>query len=489
MSTANNLYTVLAFDFGASSGRAILATYTPDKDAPLQCTEVHRFENTPRIMGQNFCWDFDTLFAEIKIGIAKAGTFDSVGFDTWGVDFGLLDENGKLLASPVHYRDVRTDGIPEKAFEKISLNRLYAYTGNQVMAINTLFQLLGLEQQQPELLAKAKTLLFMPDLFAYHLCGNAVCEDSIASTSQMLNPMTKEWSTPVLNTFGISPDLFGERVSSGSVIGTMPCQDGTAKVIAVAGHDTQCAVAAMPTSAKNVAFLSCGTWSLLGTELDKPLLTEQSNALNLSNEIGANGKINYLKNIIGLWIIQECRRIWTSAGTKYSYTELEQMALAAPPLACFIDPDAPEFSVPGNMPALIQEFCRKTGQVVPETVGEITRCVYESLGLKYYFALQQISSITGTNFTALHILGGGTQSKLLCQFAANAIGLPVYAGPVEATALGNIIIQLKALGAVADIDAGRELIAKTETIITYLPQEQDAWARAFAFYKTLLIKE
>ncbi|MFI3170170.1 MAG: rhamnulokinase family protein [Faecalibacterium sp.] len=489
MKELKTLYTVLAFDFGASSGRAIVASYAPNEAKPLQYKEVHRFENNPRMMGQNFCWDFDALLSEVKIGIAKAGKFDSIGFDTWGVDFGLLDENGNLLAQPVNYRDARTEGMLEKAFEKISLNRLYAYTGNQVMTINTLFQMLGLENQQPELLAKAKKLLFIPDLFAYQLCGNAVCEDSIASTSQMLNPVTKEWSTPVLDTFGISPDLFGERVSSGTVIGTMPCEDGTASVISVAGHDTQCAVAALPTNAANVAFLSCGTWSLLGTELEKPLLTEQSNALNLSNEIGANGKINYLKNIIGLWIIQECRRIWTSEGTKYSYSELEQMALEAAPLTSFIDPDAPEFAVPGNMPTLIQEFCRRTNQVVPETVGEITRCIYESLALKYHFAMQQIATITGTPFTALHILGGGTQSKLLCQFTASAIGMPVFAGPIEATALGNIIIQLKALEALPDIATGRTLIAQTEEILLYSPSDQDAWTRAFAFYKTILTKE
>lgn len=484
-----NTYTVLAFDFGASSGRAITATYAPDAATPLQYTEVHRFENSPRMMGQNFCWDFETLLAEVKTGIAKAGKFDSIGFDTWGVDFGLLDEHGTLLAPPVHYRDTRTDGMLEKAFEKISLNRLYAYTGNQVMNINTLFQLLGLQEQAPELLAKAKTLLFIPDLFAYHLCGNAVCEDTIASTSQMLNPITKEWSAPVLDTFGISPSLFGKRVASGSVIGTTPCEGGEAKVIAVAGHDTQCAVAALPTNADKVAFLSCGTWSLLGTELDKPLLTEQSNALNLSNELGANGKINYLKNIIGLWIIQECRRVWAENGTKYSYTELEQLALAAAPLTSLIDPDAPEFGVPCDMPTRIQEFCRKTGQPVPETVGEITRCIYESLALKYHFAVQQLSGITATPFTALHLLGGGTQSKLLCQFTANATGLPTFAGPVEATALGNIIIQLTALGALPSIEAGRNLIAKTETILPYTPSDQDAWTRAFVFYKTILVKE
>lgn len=470
---------VLAFDFGASSGRAILATFENGK---LSYEEIHRFENNPRDKDGHFCWDFDTLLSEVKLGIEKAGEFDSIGFDTWGVDFGLLDENGKLLADPVHYRDARTEGMVEKALKIMDAKTLYAKTGNQIMNINTLFQLLALKQQQPQLLKQAKTMLFMPDLFSYMLSGTAACEQSIASTSQMMNLSKGTWSTEVLKAFDLPQGLFMPPVKSGTVTGKM----GNAKMVAVAGHDTQCAVAAVPTQSEDIAFLSCGTWSLLGTELDSPVLTEQSAALGLSNELGANGKCNYLKNIIGLWLIQESRRAWRKKGEEYSYAELERLALDAKPLQCFIDPDSPEFTPPGDIPSRVQEFCRKTGQYVPKTVGEIMRCIYESLALKYRFAVQQLQTVTGKSFKALHILGGGTKDRLLCQMSANSTGLPVVAGPIEATALGNIIIQLVALGDISDIAEGRALIAQTETLKNYAPCDTDAWDKAYEAYKTIL---
>ncbi len=464
---------VLAFDFGASSGRAILATYA---NGSLTYEEVHRFENNPVEKNGHLCWDFDDLMQNVRKGIAKAGAFDSIGFDTWGVDFGLLDAEGNLMDSPVHYRDTRTNGMVEKALQKMPAETLYAETGNQIMGINTLFQLIAAD------LHGAKTLLFMPDLFAYLLCGKAVCETTIASTAQLLSPQTATWSKAVQTAFEIPETLFAPLVKSGTVIGTHQ----NAKVISVAGHDTQCAVAALPTNAADVAFLSCGTWSLLGTELAQPVLTTESMRENLSNEIGANGKINYLKNIIGLWLIQESRRAWQRKGEAYSYAELERLALAAKPLQCFIDPDAPTFTPPGDIPARVQEFCRATGQYVPQTVGEIMRCIYESLALKYRFATQQLSRITGKNFTALHILGGGTKDQLLCQMTANSCNLPVVAGPIEATALGNIIIQLTALGDLESLDAGRALIASTEVLKHYAPCEQDAWSKAYEIYKTIL---
>lgn len=470
---------VLAFDFGASSGRAILATF---ENGRLSYEEIHRFENNPRDKDGHFCWDFDTLLSEVKLGIEKAGEFDSIGFDTWGVDFGLLDESGRLLADPVHYRDARTEGMVEKALKIMDAQALYAKTGNQIMSINTLFQLIALKQQQPELLKKAKTMLFMPDLFSYMLSGTAACEQSIASTSQMMDLSKGTWNTEVLKVFDLPENLFLTPVKSGTVTGSL----GNAKMVAVAGHDTQCAVAAVPTQSEDIAFLSCGTWSLLGTELDSPILTQQSAALGLSNELGANGKCNYLKNIIGLWLIQESRRAWRKKGEEYSYADLERLALDAKPLQCFIDPDAPEFTPPGDIPARVQEFCRKTGQYVPQTVGEIMRCIYESLALKYRFAIQQLQAATGKSFKALHILGGGTKDRLLCQMSANSTGLPVVAGPIEATALGNIIIQLVALGKLKDIAEGRALIAQTETLKNYAPCEIAAWDKAYEAYKTIL---
>lgn len=465
---------VLAFDFGASSGRAILASY---EDGRLSWEEIHRFENIPVEQDGHLRWDFDTLLLEVQAGLDKAGAFDSVGFDTWGVDFGLLDEQGALLELPVHYRDARTQGILPAAFERMPAEELYHRTGNQIMPINTLFQLLVLQTQQPELWKRAKKLLFMPDLFAHALCGRAACERSIASTSQMLDPATGSWDGEVLATFGVPWGLFAPPVQSGSILGTY----GGAKVIAVAGHDTQCAVAALPTNQPNVAFLSCGTWSLLGCELDAPLLTDAT----FSNELGAGGKVHYLKNIIGLWLIQESRREWKRQGKDYSYAELERLALTAEPFRSFIDPDDPTFASPGDIPERVRECCRRTGQPVPESVGAVMRCIYESLAFKYRYTLHQLSAATGKRFTALHVLGGGSKDGLLCRMTANACGLPVVAGPVEATALGNIIIQLTTLGALKDIAAGRELIARTETLRRDEPVEQALWNSAYHTYTNL----
>lgn len=475
----------LAFDLGASSGRAILAEYAAGR---LQYTQVHRFENQPVERGGTLFWDFSALLREIRLGMEKAGRFDSLGFDTWGVDFGLLGENGRLLQDPVHYRDKRTAGICEEAFARMPPGELYRATGNQIMPINTLFQLLALRRQAPALLQRAKTLLFMPDLLAYTLCGRAVCERSIASTSQLLDPAAATWSGEVLRRFCIPRSLLAPLVPSGTVIGRLA---GGEQVIAVAGHDTQCAVAALPAEpreAERAAFLSCGTWSLLGTELDSPVLTGLSQELGLSNELGANGKINYLKNIIGLWLIQESRRAWRRQGREYSYAQLEALALEAPPFACFIDPDAPEFAPPGDIPARVREFCRRTRQQVPETAGEVVRCIYESLALKYRFALGQLARATGKRFEALHILGGGAKDGLLCQMAASCCGLPVKAGPVEATALGNLLIQLTALGRLPNLDAGRSLLAQTETIRLYPPGDPAPWNRAFERYQHTILK-
>ena len=468
---------VLAFEFGASSGRAILAEYD---GGALSYREVHRFENCPRESEGHFRWDFSDLMANVRLGIEKAGAFDSIAFDTWGVDFGLLGEDGTLLGDPVHYRDGRTEGMTDEAFRTMNAGALYAATGSQIMPINTLFQLLAVTESDPE--SRAKRLLFMPDLFAHALCGADACETTIASTSQMLDARTGAWSRSVLDAFGIPETLFAPLVKSGTVVG----EYRGAKVVAAAGHDTQCAVAALPAPDRDAAFLSCGTWSLLGCELDAPVLTDESRKLELSNERGANGKVNYLKNIIGLWLIQESRRQWRREGQEYSYAELEQLALAAEPLRSFIDPDAPEFTPLGDIPGRVRAFCRRNGQPVPESVGAVMRCIYESLALKYRFALDQLSEATGKRFSALHILGGGTKDGLLCRMTADCSGLPVLAGPVEATALGNIVLQLIALGELRDVDEGRALIARTESVKRFEPGEQNAWNRAYETYKTIL---
>lgn len=471
---------VLAFDFGASSGRGILATY---QDGTLKIEEIHRFENNPVEQDGHLRWDFPYLLSQVKVGIEKAGAFDSIGFDTWGVDFGLLGKDGKLLACPVHYRDGRTEGMVEKALQQIDADTLYAATGTQIMAINTLFQLLALKEQQPELLEQCQSLLFMPDLFAYYVSGEKVCEQTIASTAQILDLTTKQWSPEVLHAFGLPDKLFARPVSSGCQIGTL---ENGAKVVSVAGHDTQCAVAAMPTTEADVAFLSCGTWSLLGCELDAPILTKESHELGLSNELGANGKINYLKNIIGLWLIQESRREWKRQGQDYSYTDLEKLALAEPALQSFINPDDILFTPPGDLPGRVQEYCRKTNQPVPQTVGQIMRCIYESLALKYRFALGQLAQVTGKNFKTLHVLGGGAQDGFLCQLTADCTGIPVVAGPIEATALGNILIQLVALGALPDLEEGRRMLVRTEKLKQFAPKIGADWQEAYDRFVTLL---
>ena len=481
---SNNETRVLAFDLGASSGRAILGIY---ESGSLKVEEVHRFENTPVRTDGHLRWNFGQLLAEVRKGIEKAGSFHGVGFDTWGVDFGLIDENGFLLEDPVHYRDERTAGMCEKTFEKVSAQELYERTGNQIMPINTLFQLIALKNEHPELLEKADRLLFMPDLFAHAICGSAVCEQTISSTSQMLDPKTMAWDNELLEKLGLPHRLLSPTVPSGTVVGELPLNGyPAAKVIAVAGHDTQCAVAAIPTEREDVAFLSCGTWSLLGTELNEPVLTRKSMELELSNEVGADGKINYLKNIIGLWLIQECRRNWRDRGVDLSFAELAAEAEKSPALRCFVDPDAEVFVSPGDMPKRIQEFCRRTGQYVPQTVGEISRCIYESLALKYRFALEQLQAVTNKRFSALHILGGGSNAALLCQMTADACGIPVIAGPAEATALGNIMIQLVALGHLPSLKDGRDLIAKTQQVIRYEPHTDSEWERAYDDYLKIL---
>ena len=458
---------VLAFDFGASTGRAIKAVFDGES---IKYEEIHRFENVPKTVDGHICHDVDMIFREIIAATEKAGDVDSIAFDTWGVDYALLDKQGNIIHAPYHYRDERTRDALGKAFALISPDELYAETGNQIMNINTLFQLICDEN-----LNKADKLLFMPDLFAYLLTGEKVCERTIASTSQMLNPITAAWSEKVMSAFGISGELFARICPSATVNGYY----NGIPVISVAGHDTQCAVAAMPAVSENAAFLSCGTWSLIGCELDSPVMTAESNALELSNEVGANGKINFLKNISGLWLIQETRRDLARTDRKYSYNELEMLARESERFRSFIDPDSPELSAHGNLPEKIREYCRKTDQPVPETVGQIVRCIYESLALKYRLALEQISECTGKRFDVLHLMGGGTKDGFLCELAAQSIGIPVIAGPVEATALGNIILQLIALGEIESIEEGRKIIAATEKVKEFTSAHTSDWDEAY----------
>lgn len=483
---------VLAIDFGASSGRAILGTFDGKK---ITLNEIHRFSNDPVSINGTVYWDVQRLFFEIKQSMLKAkehGGFDSIGIDTWGVDFGLLRRDGTLLENPVHYRDRRNDGMVEKSADYMSRERLYDITGIQFMDFNTLFQLLSLKENRPYILDEAETLLFMPDLFDYMLTGEKNAEYSIATTSQMVDLKTNDWSKEILDSFGIKKSLLPKIVKTGTKIGTLSddiCEElgiPKADVIAVAGHDTQSAITATPTEEDDFAFISCGTWSLFGTEVKKPIINEASKKLNVTNEGGYDYTTAFLKNICGLWLIQESRRQWQREGTLYSYAELEKEALACEEFKCFIDPDAPEFAPMGNIPERVREYCKKTNQYVPETVGEIMRCIYESLALKYRFTLEGIEECTGKKYEKLHVMGGGTKDKLLLKMTADSCGIPVFGGPIEATALGNVALQLMSSGDITDIKAARKIIAEGEELKAYTPENREKWENAFARFKRIV---
>ena len=476
---------VLAFDFGASSGRAIIGCFDGDK---ITLEEVHRFSNDPVSVGGTVYWDVLRLFYEIKQGIVKAkiaGGFDSIGIDTWGVDFGLIDSEGKLMENPVHYRDTRTAGLVDESFKTMPKEKLYGITGIQFMELNTLFQLISLKKYRPWMLERADKMLFMPDLLAYMLTGRMCAEYSIATTSQLIDLETKSWSEEILDAFGIKKSLFAPLVKSGTVLGELSkeiceeCGVAPVPVISVCGHDTQSAITSVPCEDGNFAFLSSGTWSLFGTELDKPIVNETSMNINITNEGGFDGSTGFLKNIIGLWLIQESRRQWKREGEEYSYADLEKLALAAEPFKCFIDPDAPEFVPHGNIPERVREFCRKTGQFVPETVGEIMRCIYESLAMKYRLTFEKLRECTKRDYPVIHVIGGGTKDGLLCQMTANSCDRTVKAGPIEATVMGNVAVQLMSDGSVKNIGQARKIIADSSELKTFEPKDTDKWAKAY----------
>ena len=476
---------VLAFDFGASSGRAIIGCFDGDK---ITLEEVHRFSNDPVSVGGTVYWDVLRLFYEIKQGIIKAkitGGFDSIGIDTWGVDFGLIDSEGKLMENPVHYRDARTAGLVDEAFKTMPKEKLYGITGIQFMELNTLFQLISLKKYRPWMLERADKMLFMPDLFGYMLTGKMCAEYSIASTSQLIDLDKRTWSKEILDAFGIKESVFAPLVQPGTVLGELSkevceeCGVDPVPVISVCGHDTQSAITSVPCEDGDFAFLSSGTWSLFGTELDKPIVNETSMNINITNEGGFDGSTGFLKNIIGLWLIQESRRQWKREGKEYSYADLEKLALAAEPFKCFIDPDAPEFVPHGNIPERVREFCRKTGQYVPETVGEIMRCIYESLAMKYRLTFEKLRECTERDYPVIHVIGGGTKDGLLCQMTANSCDRTVKAGPIEATVMGNVAGQLMSDGSVKNIGQARKIVADSSELKTFEPKDTDKWAGAY----------
>ena len=492
----SNAIKMLAIDLGASNGRAILGILEDEK---LTIQEVHRFSNDPVMVNGNLYWDILRLFHEIKQGIlncVRLGHRDiqSIAVDTWGVDFGLLDSKDNLLGNPYHYRDKRTGGMMEKLQKLISKEELYNITGIEFMWFNTILQLYSMKRENSSLLKEAKTLLLTPDLLNYFLSGVKTTEYSIASTTQLLDAYTKCWSDKVIDQLDLPREIFTDIIPSGTIIGELTEELSTElgiqnlRVIAVAGHDTQSAIAAVPTEDEDFAYISCGTWSLMGFESNQPIINEKSMDLSVTNEGGVGGKITVLKNIMGLWLIQECKRYWDNEGQGCTFAELDEKVIHAKPFISFVDPDDVSFIAPGNMPERIREYCRKTGQPVPETKGEVVRCITQSLALKYRMTVEKLEDLLGKKLPVIHMVGGGIKDKLLCRFTAEATGRSVIAGPIEASSIGNILVQAMALGKIKDLKQIRNIVKASFPIVTYTPTEKELWDKAYVVYKEIIKK-
>lgn len=457
--------TVLAVDLGAESGRVMAVGFD---GRTLHLQELHRFPNTAVAAHHTLYWDILHLWREIQTGIEKGKALRpaSIGVDTWGVDFALLDRQDNLLGNPVHYRDGRTAGMMERAFAVVPQAEIFAQTGIQFMPINTLYQLLSLAASRSPHLQMAGTFLTIPDLLNFWLTGAKVCEFSNATTTQLFNPGHGRWATDLMARLDIPFTIFPELVPPGTRLGAY---EGI-PVIAPACHDTGSAVAAVPTQAADYAYISSGTWSLVGLEVDKPVLTAAALAANVTNEGGVYGTYRLLKNVAGLWILQQCRAQWAAKGHTYSYNELVQMARAVDGVTAVFNPNDPLFLPPGDHPQRIRELCQQTGQPVPETVGAVVRSVLQSLAQAYSEALAELTAVSGRTISAIHIVGGGSQNELLNQLTAHATGLPVIAGPVEATIIGNALVQLISLGEIADLPQARQIVADMAEMKRYEPK-------------------
>jgi rhamnulokinase len=481
----------IAVDLGAESGRAILGSLQDDR---LRIEEKVRFANETQKIGGHFYWDIEGIFSNIKNGMRSCSRDEirpeSAAVDTWGVDFGLLGRDGALLDRPYSYRDHRTDGMMERFFDIVPRKRVYDLTGIQFMQLNSLFQLYASVFEDPGLFKRATRLLFMPDIFNYLLTGETKSEFTIATTSQLFSPRTMDWETELLSALGVPRSVMQEIVQPGTLLGSLKQSvvDEThlegIGVTAVASHDTGSAIAAIPALGEDWAYISSGTWSLMGVEIGVPIITEDALKANFTNEGGVEGTFRFLKNIMGLWLLQQCRKEWSSLA-QYSYDDLMRLTDDEKPFRSMIDPDDSDFFNPSSMQESIRLYCGKTGQSGPKKPTEFVRCILESLALKYRATLEQLRQLTGRRITGVHVIGGGSQNRLLCQYAANAMGIPVIAGPVEATAIGNIMMQAHALGHVGSLAEIRTIVRQSFQPVRYEPKDQDVWNSAYERFSTL----
>ena len=493
MATHASPHAFLALDLGAESGRAVLGRMDRGH---LTAEEIRRFPNEPLRESDGLHWNARRLWQEMRSAISDAAArcprLDSIGVDTWGVDYALLDAQGELAQNPFHYRDSRTSGVMERVRRQLTPEYIYGITGLQFLPFNTLYQLCAASEQTPGLLARARHLLTMPDLFHYWMAGRIACEYTNASTTQFLDLRTRDWSRELLQRLNLPAHFLAPVVQPGTVLGPLKTEIASShsalastRVIAPAGHDTGSAFAAVPSGGKT-ALLSSGTWSLLGMETSSPVANDDALRLNFTNEGGVCGTVRLLKNITGMWLLERCRKAWSAQGSEYSYARLAQMAATAAPLRHLMDPDAPSLAMPEDMPAAIAELCRNSGQSVPDSPGAFARAVVESLALKYRLVLESLERLAGTQFEQIRVVGGGSQNELLNQCTANATGCRVLAGPAEATALGNLAMQMVGAGAVESLDEAREMVARSFPPRVFEPRDREQWQAALARFREVI---
>jgi len=486
---------MLAFDLGAESGRAVLGTLVDDR---LVLTEVHRFANIPVRLPDGLHWDVLHLFSNMLEALTRVGQqhdLASIGVDAWGNDFALVDATGALLGNPYHYRDSRTDGMLHEALRRVSRAEIFAQTGIQFMQANGLYQLFSMVVRSSPQLQAAAGFLTIPDLFNYWLCGARVCEFTNATTTQCYDPRRGDWARPLLAALGIPTYIFPRIVPAGTVLGALlpgvaaEAGVGRVPVVAPACHDTGSAVAAVPADGRDWAWISSGTWSIMGAEVPAPLIDEESLRRNMTNEGGVAGTFRYCKNIAGLWLVQECRRAWARSGEAPSYAELTDLAAEAPPFQTLIDPDDYAFVKPGDMPARIRAYCKEHGEPVPATQGAVVRAVLEGIALRYRLVLEMLESRLGRRLEPIHIVGGGSKNRLLCQLTADATGRRVVAGPSEASAAGNALMQAVALGYLGSLAEVRAVARASFPLATYEPRTGGGWEEFYGRFKELVAAE